>query len=54
MTAKIPEQIQISRGGGMIYYDIETDTIFESGYVDAMFFALQPMNWDRVTILGEL
>ena len=39
----------------MIYYSIELDEIFQSGFIDANFFGLIPgINWSKVEILGIL
>lgn len=39
----------------LVYYHIPTDTIFESSFLDAHFYALLPgIKWNDVLILGEL
>ena len=40
---------------GLVYYDIENNIIFTSGYLDAHFFGLtKGVYWNRVMVLGPL
>jgi hypothetical protein len=36
----------------IVWYDIETDELFTSNMVDAMFYALEPLLYDRLIVAG--
>jgi len=42
------------RGYRMIWYHIEQDIIFESVELDYAFYALIPMAWDKIELIGTL
>jgi hypothetical protein len=38
----------------IVWYHIENNEIFTSAYVDSMFYALQPLQWNKIIALGVL
>ena len=38
----------------LVWYHKERDEIFMNTSVDAMFYTLGPVDWSKITLLGEL
>lgn len=51
---KLSHVLNVSEVEPLVWYHIELDIIFMSSEVDACFYGICPLNWEKLVLLGRL